>query len=179
MVDSEILDRYYDYLLDLVRFDLPEHRKYGRLMADMYEKPFIIVHPMDENRDGDALYLRKEFLFDNGYDVEHDLWMDERSVLEVLAAFSRRIEIEITGTPGEDDLSRWFWVMIENLGLNEFDNRHYDKDAVSEILDIWLCRKFERNGAGSIFPLKKVSRDQRDVEMWYQMQAYLNENWEF
>lgn len=178
MVDSDVLDKYYDYLLGIINFNLPKYRRYGRLVEELFDTEFYYVHPMDENRMNDGLYLRKEFLFDIGMDVHEDLWIDPCSVLEVLVAFSKRIEIEITGEPGEDDLGRWFWVMVKNLGIL-YPNNEFDHGIVQFKLENWMSRKFEKSGNGSIFPLKNWRADQRDVEMWYQMQAYLNENWEF
>jgi hypothetical protein len=178
VVNQDLLEDYYDYLLDIIGFNQPEHRKYGRLLDDLFGIPFKYTLEMDQNRDMDGLYLRKEFLFDVGLDVNRDIWYDDRSVLEVLIAFSRRIETEITGEPGMDDYGRWFWKMLKNLDIL-YEDRRYDHGLVRHKLDIWMCRKFERSGSGGLFPLKKCQVDQREVEMWYQMQAYLNENWTF
>ena len=48
---------------------------------------------------------------------------------------------------------------------------------IDDILDRWIERKFSRNGKGSPFPLKKPKKDQRKVELWYQMQGYICENY--
>ena len=178
MVSKSILDNYYDFLLSEVKFGLPEHRDYGLLLDEMHRVAFTWSLDKDSNRDADAYELRKEFLFDYGYH-RYNIWDTPRSVLEVLCAFSRRIEIEITGEPGNDDLSRWFWVRVENLGLNVFNDEHFDKQKVDDILQKWLERRYTKNGKGSIFPLTKSEVDQREVEMWYQMHGYLNENWSF
>lgn len=177
MTNRAIIDEYNDWLLEIIGFNLPEHRKYELLIKELNKVPFRWVIPMDENRDIDAFCMRKEFLFDNGYDVS-SVWHESRTVLEVLIAFSRRIETDITGEPGKDDFGRWFWVMLDNLELLDFENVWFDKKAVDRILNIWLDRKFKKNGIGSIFPTTKVTSDQRDVEMWYQMQGYIDEHWE-
>lgn len=174
---NKLLEEYYYYLLDNIGANLPEHQNYTYLLEDLNDKEFIWRHPMDENRDIDGLYLRKEFLFDTNRDISL-VWDDPRSVLEVLIAFSKRIETEITGEPGNDDIGRWFWVMLDNLGILLPDD-HYDHGLVMYNLDIWLLRKFKSDGREGIFPLKKPNSDQRDVDMWYQMQSYLNENWSF
>ena len=133
---------------------------------------------MDENRDQDAIELRRSFLIDTDRDEFRDLWDNPRSVLEVLVAFSKRIEIEITGEPGEDCLGRWFWVMLKNLGILMPDRR-FNRDIVESNVDVWLERKFDESGRGGIFPLKNWRNDQRKTDMWYQMHAYIHENWEF
>lgn len=158
---QEIVEDYHFWLCDLMRVDLPEHRNYTKLLRDLDLKEFIWLHPMDENRDIDAFDLRKEFFFDNGYDVS-DVFTGPRSCLEVLVAFSRRIEIEIMGEPGNDHIERWFWIMISNLGLDEFDDDHYNHGLVEHILDVWLTRKYKSNGKNGIFPLKKPT-DRKSV----------------
>ena len=172
----DILDDYYEYLLDMMRFSLPEHRYFGVLLRDLFETPFEWVLPMDENREIDGFDLRREYLFDQGIDISNT-WTDKVSVLEVLIALSRRIEIEIMGEPGNDHIERWFWIMLKNLGVLMRDNI-YDHDFVMHKLDIWMGRNFNANGKGSIFPLRKAKTDQRDIDIWYQMQAYLNENYQ-
>lgn len=177
MINARMLDDYYSYMLGIVDFDLPEHRRYGKLMYELNNIEFTWILPMDENRDMDAIELRRSFLIDNGYN-ERDLWDTPRSVLEVLVAFSKRIEIEITGEPGEDCLGRWFWVMLENLGVLMADRR-FDIDVLRSNIDVWLNRKFDESGRGGIFPLKNWRNDQRKTDMWYQMHAYIHENWQF
>lgn len=176
--DHDLYDDYYEWLLEQIKFNLPEHRKYGKLIDELNRREFTWTIMMDENRDMDGKYLRVDYLQDTGRD-EDLAWNDPSSVLEVLVAFSRRIEIEITGTPGEDDLSRWFWVMIKNLGLLKFDDERFNRKSVNEILDIWLERRFKKDGSGSIFLTRKNDIDMRGVQMWYQMQYFLDENWSF
>lgn len=172
----EMLDEYYDFLMELISFNLPEHRKYDILLHELNSIEFYWVIEMDENRDIDAVELRKQFLFDHGYDITRDLWDSPRSVLEVLVAFSQRIEIEITGEPGNDDLGKWFWVMLDNLGLLDQEDLYFDQRLVHRNIENWLSKK---TGKSTIFPSKKLASQQNQVEMWYQMQNYLNENWSF
>ena len=171
-------DDYFEYLLYLMRADAPEHRRYSTLLSELYDISFIVKHPMDENRVEDALYMRREYLFDKGYDIRDDFMDREVSIFEVLAALSRRIEIEITGEPGEDKLDRWFWVMLENLGVLLEDDI-YDRGLVRYKLDVWMLRQYDKHGKGGIFPVKKTGIDQRENDLWYQGQLYLAENWDF
>ena len=178
MLVRDLIEDYHDWMCDLMRINLPEHRKYGRLLHELDCKEFIFSHPLDKNRDLDGYLLREEFLFDNGYD-QKDIWDGPRSVLEVLVALSKRIETEITGDLGNDKIERWFWVMIKNLGLDIYTDDNYDQEEVNRILDVWLQRRFKSNGKGGLFPLKKTTQDQRDIDIWYQMQLYLDEEWTF
>ena len=169
---------YFEYLLYLMRFDTPEHRHFRCLMDDLYDIPFIIKHPMDENRVIDAEDMKKEFLFDHGYDVDSEFTSRDISILEVLVALSRRIEIEVTGEPGNDHIERWFWEMLYNLGVLLKDNI-YDRGLVRYKLDVWMLRQYKSNGIGSVFPLKSTKTDQRENDLWYQGQLYLSENFEY
>ena len=173
-----LADDYFEHLLYMMSADTPEHRKYSRLLSDLYDISFIYSHPMDENRVIDALDMRKEYLFDRGISIRDDFMDRDVSVLEILAALSRRLEIEVTGEPGEDYLGRWFWVCLENLDVLEVDSR-YDRGLVRYKIDVWMTRNYKANGDGGVFPLKRTKTDQRENDLWYQAQLYLSENWDF
>lgn len=173
---SIVRGEYFHYLCNLMRIDLPEHEMYKRLMSELYDIDFFWVLPMDENRDIDALSLRRRFFNEYGIDICM-LNSFPRSVLEVLCAFSERIECDVMGEPGEEEIEKWFWIMLDNLGLDRFDDDHFVPRIVRYKIDIWLNRKFKSNGSGGIFPLKNGKNDQKKVDMWYQMQNYLNENY--
>lgn len=178
MLITDILNEYHNWMLDKMQANLPEHRNYDLLLKQLDSIPFIVIHPLDENRNIDGKILREEFLEEEGISHNH-IWHDDSSVLEVLVALSMRIETEITGEPGNDHLDRWFWVMIHNLGLDYYRNNMYDPDKINEIIDIWLKRKYKSNGKNGVFPLQKTDIDQREIDIWYQMQLYLTENYRF
>lgn len=176
MTDDYLLDQYYNWMLDILDYNLPEHRCYELLLRELNNIEFYWSVTMDENRDIDAVEMRRDFIEECGFDISTDEWDDPRSVLEVLVAFSRKIEIMVTGEPGNDDLSRWFWIMVGNLGLLKYDNENFYRRKVDDIVDRWLARKITKTGKNGIFPLKKLASDQRDVEMWHQFHTYLSEN---
>jgi hypothetical protein len=77
----------------------------------------------------------------------------------------------------DDRAQDWFWEFLENLDLSGFDDsEEIDPADVAEILDRFIWRTYNRNGEGGIFPLKNPRSDQRDVELWYQLAAYIREN---
>jgi hypothetical protein len=43
------------------------------------------------------------------------------------------------------------------------------------ILDRVIRREYEPDGTGGFFPLQNPLEDQTQVEIWYQMAAYINE----
>lgn len=170
---DETLVDYFDWLLEKVDFNHNGHDCYEELLKYLNSIEFTSRIPKDENRTIDGLNLRDDFMDErniNGY-IEGPC-----SVLEMLVAFSIRIELDITGDPGEDDLSRWFWVMLKNLGLLKYDDDNFDLEEVENIVKIFLERKYFRDGRGGLFPLFHPKTNQRETELWYQMQRYLTEH---
>ena len=41
------MDKYHEWLLEFVRADLPEHRRYKQMLKALDEKPFTYILPMD------------------------------------------------------------------------------------------------------------------------------------
>ena len=111
------------------------------------------------------------------------------TVLEMLIALAIRCESDIMHDDACGDRTRlWFWEMIKNLGLIDYtdDAYMYDKSGsfdseVNHIIDIFLERRYDKHGRGGAFPLRKYRTnyysDQRKVEIWYQLSAWLIENY--
>lgn len=158
--------KYINWLLDRIRFN---KKGYDILIEYMFLTPFKCVIDRDENRINDAYSLLSEY---NGNVNSKCL-----SVLEVLAALAIRIDDEYIGDPIEPNPSFIFWKMCCNLGLNKLDDKHFDERKYYNIINKWMNRDFLSNGVGGIFPLEHPSIDQRDIEIWAQMQEYLSENY--
>lgn len=138
----------------------------------MYTKEFVWDVPNDDNRIEDGKELRYEFV-DNEKLMDVDIgWMHLGcSMFELLVALSRRLCFVTEVEP-----RFWFWQMIENLGLRGFTDRmRYNDNSVIEILDAVIWRTYSENGEGGLFPLRNPQKDQRRVEIWYQMNAYVLE----
>lgn len=69
----------------------------------------------------------------------------------------------------------WFWGMIGNLGLREMTDDIFDESVVDEVVERFLARDYSYNGRGGLFYVSKPRMDMRDVEIWYQMMWYLDE----
>ncbi|UNI72533.1 MAG: hypothetical protein [Chaetfec virus UA24_144] len=155
---------------------------YYCLMNALYKMPFRWVLALDENRAMDGLGIRAHYenmhMFQET-DLVHEAMetLGECSVLEMLVALSERISDQIGCRP-----HIWFWEMLENLNLTQFSDHDFNRrggvDKIREMVDIFMDRKFAADGTGSPFPLEDPKKDQRDVEIWYQMQAYLMERYE-
>lgn len=164
-------EEYYIWLLNKVGF---KRRGYDRLMRCLYKIPFEYTINRDRNRVDDARELYFEFADENR------LERDKRhlpSVLEVLIALAIRIDTEYIGDPSDPDPECIFWEMCCNLGLEKYTDTKYIEDAVTSIIEAWLFRDFDMDGEGSIFPLKDPAHNQRNAEIWSQMQEYLSENY--
>lgn len=147
---------------------------YRELVELLYLKEFTWFVPNDDNRIGDAMDVRREFLRENnprlnmtGEAMEHGC-----SVLEVIVGLSRRLEFMVGG-----DAPSWSWQLIANLGLERFRDRlgRRKADQTNDILDALINRNYSLDGSGGFFPLAYPKEDQRKVEIWYQMAAYVNE----
>lgn len=174
---SEPLDEaYFKWLYSLVastRLKNPS-RTYWSLLRDLYMKEFVWLVPNDDNRKADGRDLRHEFVeLHEIEDPDHD-WLDLGcSMLEMLIAISRRISFQMDGDPRD-----WFWHMIENVDLQKYSDAKYNDLArrdIDQALELIIWRNYSPTGRGGLFPLRDPREDQRNVELWYQLSAYLIE----
>lgn len=150
-------------------------RTYWELARIMYQKEFIWFIPNDDNRAVDGRDLRQEFLEEAEIDEVDPEWMTLGcSMLEMCIALSRRLAFETDGQPRD-----WFWHLIEQLDLKQYSDRDFDKVAerkINDALDRVIWRTYSPTGRGGLFPLRRAQSDQTEVELWYQANEYLLEN---
>lgn len=176
----ELEELWGDYLLYLIwRGGLQRFTKYGRLFDILHHIKFEVVLDRDDNREEDGCDLRNEYNVPNGFSVSVDeaFYARQCSVLEMLIALAIRVDDEIIGDPAEEHPERFFMEMIKNLKLDRFKGEHYESDDVIKIIRKWMSREFNRDGYGSPFPVKYDHRDQRELEIWDQMNSYISENY--
>lgn len=174
MNEQYLKEKYFAWILSLVGVG-----KYLKLLCKLDKTDFIYSIPMDANREDDGIELRYRF----GYECHYSegliaRYVDNKpcSVLEMMTALAFRIEENIMDNPDEGNrLKKWFWGMMDSLGLVEMDDENYDEKTVERALNIFMNRKYHRNGAGGLFTLKFPPKDMRTVEIWYQMCWYLDE----
>ena len=178
---NDIVNDYFNWLYRFVcGSKSPKKGSYRRLLKQLHDIEFTYIIPMDGNRAEDGIDLRYRF------GVEFDIpkaiiasYLDCQpcSVLEMMVALSLRIEETIMSDPEMGDrVANWFWEMMGNLSLDDMDNRHHDPDGVEESIDIFLNRKYRRNGTGGgPFVINKPKTDIRKVEIWYQAMWHLDE----
>lgn len=176
---SEVKSDYFQWLCGIVHADDPDGSFYS-LMRALFEHEFRWSVDNDSNRAEDGECLRDDF-------ADQSLYLDYSSiggpcnVLEMMVALAGRINQDIMWSPNNDRTIVWFWEMISNLGLDEYDDDHWEEPRsrmmVDFVLDRWLYRWYRPDGVGGIFPLEDPLEDQRDVEIWYQMNTYFLEKY--
>lgn len=137
--------------------------------------------PMDKNRESDGRNLRNVFEYETGNMVPEIMDKWPASFLETVVAMAESMESNIMYSPGTDtDSSTWFWMMLSNIGIAQCDDdwfvsRNDGIDYVMEKVNKVLNRTYSRSGEGGFFPLDRPESDQRCVQLWYQMNAYILE----
>jgi len=173
---SEPLDeRYLKWLYRQV-LSVKDKPSYWDLFRQLYMTEFVWFVPNDDNRVEDGRDLRYEFMDQERINFQDREWEGLGcSMLEMLIGLSRRLSFEIDGEPRD-----WFWHLLKVLGLTIFDDdmftRQKCEEQISEILDRVIWRTYDYNGRGGLFPLRHAEQDQRSVEIWYQLSAYIMEN---
>lgn len=141
------------------------------LLKQLYTVEFLWFVPNDDNRVEDGRELRYEFLDTHGLDHDQNWLSLNCSVLELLVALARRLSFEASGTARE-----WFWHLLHNLELDQYtDASPGDPDDINDVLDGLIFRTYHFDGRGGLFPLVEPMQDQRKVEIWYQLNAYVSE----
>lgn len=169
-------ERYFCWLYNKVASVrvVDPSKTYWRLLLVLHTTPFEWFVANDQNRAVDGTNLRLEYL--NGEEAADEVWLSEEcSMLEMLIGLARRINF-VTQVPTDV----CFWLVLRNLGIGQglTDDGFTEEDEaiVREMLAMVVERTYEYDGTGGLFPLNKPHRDQRGVEIWYQMSAFLLEN---
>jgi len=180
MRDTNLLvDDYYNWLLGLISNNEYYVDEYTKVLDKLFNTEFYDLVKNDDNRIKDGLELRNRFADEVG---EHLYYVIDKlppycSILEMMIALAIRWESDVQQDPDLGDRSsEWFWLMMDNLGLLEFDNKYYDDEIVSDILQEFLDRKYCKDGTGGLFMVKNSKIDMRKVEIWYQINYYFKEN---
>ena len=177
---EDVATDYYMWLCDLIWVNQPD-RSYWLLAKTMHQKPFYWSVPNDDNRVYEAKDLREWFCDIYRVDYRDDYFNNTVSMLELIISLAHRCETILEDRPDSISMREWFWRLLKNAGLEKYtDEAFYDLNGgfnVDEILNMIIDRTYHRNGKGGLFPLNNYKKDQRRVELWYQMNAYLIENY--
>lgn len=170
-------NEYFDWLCE--RIGEGKHAKeisFRRLLMFLHSKEFRWSIPKDENRAEEGFNLRYRYTYEKNYPEYFAEMIDGScSVLEMLVALSIHCEENIMDDARYGDrTSQWFWNMITNLGLGGMYNDRFDRAKTERIIDRFLDRQYEPDGTGGLFYIRNCKYDLREVEIWYQLNWYLD-----
>lgn len=169
-MSSKLYTDYFRWLVSFVRSEY-QGKSYWNMLYQLFHTPYIFELEMDANRANDGLDLRRRFEDETGFAMDFN-W--PCSVLEMTVALALRIETDIMYIPNKGDRTYiWFWTMIENLDLLRMSDDCYDEVVVRAIIFNFLNRMYEPDGKGGLFYVPGHN-DMKDMEIWYQMNMYLN-----
>lgn len=129
---------------------------------------YVPTIPNDQNRCQDGIDLRQRYGAKTGAGLPP---VGPCRILEFLIGVAIRLNEADYDPSMPDRVGPWFWALMDNLGIIEADD-----PWIEDMLEKINTRDYATDGVGGLFPLRYPKEDQRKVEVWYQMQAYLMEN---
>ena len=168
---------YFKFLCDLTG---TKSKNYIYLLQYLHNVEFYSLVPNDDNRSSDGEQLRDRYLSEE-YNGDNTVPTRPCSMLEMLIGLSFRLEFELLGGRYEKPASHWFWVLLDNLDIlwatDEMMKSATNVRKVMLAVESFLNRRYDTDGNGGLFPLTSPEKDQRRVEIWYQMSAWIIENY--
>lgn len=179
MTEKELNNEYFEWMCQLVCNErYSRGLSYQKLLRHLHNIDFQYVIPMDGNRAEDGIDLRYRFGYEKSYEGPMIAsFLDNRScsVLEMLIALAFRCEENIMNNPDVGNrMDQWFWNMIVNLGLGSMSDSRFDPKYTDDVIFRFMDRKYKRDGEGGLFTIEHCKYDMRSVEIWYQMNWYLD-----
>ncbi len=179
MTQDELNNGYFEWMYQLVCNErYSKNLSYRKLLKRLHCIDFNYILPMDGNRAEDGIDLRYRFGYEKSYESPMiAAYLDNYpcSVLEMLIALSIRCEEHIMNDPDIGNRTgQWFWNMIVNLGLGSMSDNRFDLEYVDRVINQFMERRYKKNGEGGLFKIEHCGYDLRNVEIWYQMNWYLD-----
>lgn len=174
---------YFSYLSEMVYIDgRYNDQTYWVLAKTLWDTDYIWSIGLDEDRAIDGMALRKRYQADGGTDG----YDGPCTVMEMLVALAERMNDIFDELDGENKTPIFFWEMVENLDLGSYSDEIFELyparthgylNRMDRKLERWMDRRFDYDGSGSPFPLQNPRCDQREVDLYYQANLYLTENY--
>lgn len=178
-----MIEGYRDWLYNIILLE-DYCDCYEMLLDYLFDRRFTWSVEHDDNRAEDGFQLRQDFMVERG--IDPDIWFDEQdrelpqrcSMLEMMIALAQRCEDVLYDPEYGDRTALWFWDMIWNLRLDRMDDDHFDELTCDICINQLLDRMYNRDGEGGLFPCKDGDIDMTKAEIWYQMNVWIEENFE-
>jgi hypothetical protein len=171
---------YFDHLYTLIRDE--KSLELEDFIYELFSFPFVCHIPNDDNRVEDGLVLRKQYAEKQGFDNPEDILPGPCTVLEMLLALAGRMDFILFDPRKGDRYQKWFWLLISNLKLKKYHNGDEDSESKKKynriVLKKLVNREYKSDGRGGLFPLDDPSGNQREVEIWYQMMAFISQEYD-
>lgn len=171
------MDEYFLWLCSKIRLN-EEHANYTLLIGELYNIPYVVMpgYTVDEIRVRKTEELYTEFTMATG--IPSSFNRGFVSVLEVLISLAEGIEtLVMRDSMLGDRTPIWFWDMVSNLGLLEYDDSRFDLYFVRQIIKTFVERKYARDGRGSIAYTTRHTKDFRKLDIWQQLSIYFSERY--
>ena len=158
-----------------------DQNKYWLLANYLFRIPFRWSIPNDDNRAADGVKFRGDFIVKKT--KTYDIWWDAPcSVFEMLVGLACRMEDILENPYRASFVGDWLVLMFSNLGIQSYTDSNWSSDVekiIDRKIDLFLDRQYDRDGNGGLFPLEKNGvKDQRKVEIWYQLMKYIDESFD-
>lgn len=149
------------------------------LLHELFMQDFYWTIPMDDNRNGDGIYLRQLYTEDTNRTIDVDLPDDISTVLEFLIALADRTD---GATSHVQSTGYWFHMFMINMGLGDPDyyisHGTLDTEYVDICVNRLLSHQYSYNGTnGGLFVMDNPPKDLRKIEFWWQLQYWVLENY--
>lgn len=176
---SFLVDDYVYFLYRIVKNGGENHRK---LCVELFKNRFFITRSApkrDIDREKDGLELRKEWPNDS---LDGEFHIIPCTMLEMIIGISKRMSEQLMDEGGEDKTAQYFWEIMENLGLTCMDDDNFGWETglaqkkIAKTCEILCKRQYNPDGTGGgMFPMPGLlGINQKKMEIWYQMQEYIN-----
>lgn len=184
MTYNRTAQNYHDWLVNIV-WDRSNYNgpSYTRFFAFLFNAMFIPIMEMDISRVNDAIDLRYRFADETNTPysaIGSDLNTENGTcnMLEMMVALALRMEEHIMSDEAYGNRTgQWFWQMVLSLGFVNVDDSQFDEVAASIVVDKFNNRDYAPDGSGSLFTIPNSISDMRKIDIWYQMQYWINTNY--
>lgn len=175
---SPDLIKYYAWLIEHI--DRGYFEEYDLLLFETWKALYTNFSiPNDENRATDGFALRDRYMSEKLVNLPD---FGECRMLELLIGLAMRMNDSFYDWDLSNQTAVYFWEMMKNLQLTQYTNEYFvarqgsSKNDILTTFTILNNRTYDEKGQGGLFPLgpdRTDCQDQRKVELWYQMMAYM------